>query len=160
MAWMEAGQHLGEEMIICTIKNLTPDQICGNVSTSVYPLLLAKPAPVTVAAANQCTLCFLRVGVWFPYEAQDVTNTTHTHKAEDNKRPQKAPACSGVCWGCERRGWECLLLYRMYSIKPLFLFSYGLDHSFARCFLTKQRIFHISFFFNARQDSIETFIFE
>lgn len=35
-------------------------------------------------------------GVWFLYEEQDVTTTIHTHREEDNKRPQRAPAFSSV----------------------------------------------------------------
>lgn len=38
----------------------------------------------------------VRVEVWFLYEGQDVTTATHTHRAEDNKKPQRAPACSSV----------------------------------------------------------------
>lgn len=39
----------------------------------------------------------VRVEVWFLYEGQDVTTATHTHRAEDNKKPQRA--CSSVIWG-------------------------------------------------------------
>lgn len=37
--------------------------------------------------------------VWFLYEGQDVATAVHTHRAEDNKRPQRTPACSRVFWG-------------------------------------------------------------
>lgn len=43
--------------------------------------------------------------MWFPYELQDVTTTRHTHSSEDNKRPQRAPACgSGFCVQSEADG--------------------------------------------------------
>lgn len=79
------------------------------------PLLLAKFRSVTANSGSQYTLCLMLlcvcVGVWFLYEVQDVTTTPHTHRAEDNKRPQRAPACSSVFWRLERSGWECLLFY-------------------------------------------------
>lgn len=56
----------------------------------------------------------VRVEVWFLYEGQDVTTATHTHRAKDNKKPQRAPACSSVISGVgEKRMGVFIMLYRM-----------------------------------------------
>ena len=64
------------------------------------------------------TSAYVCVCVWvcvcFLYEVQDVTTATHTHRAEDKKRPQRAPAHRSVFHGVdvERMG-VFIILYHM-----------------------------------------------
>lgn len=53
----------------------------------------------------------VRVEVWFLYEGQDVTTATHTHRAEDNKKPQRASACSSVISGVGEKRMGVFIMF-------------------------------------------------